>query len=182
MKAPEPSSTPAWFCLRAKPKHEHIAAAHLQQDEAVEVFLPRVKFRRATARGPKWFTEALFPGYLFARFELRLYLRRVQHARGVSGIVHFGEGWPSVPDAVIAELKSAIGDEAVRVIGDALLPGDEVTIASGAFHGLSAVVQTYLPARERVAVLLDFLGRQTLLQLPRESLVKAGDARKSALG
>ena len=62
-----------------------------------------------------------------------------------------------------------------------LAPGDEVSIASGAFRGLEAVVQSYLPSRERVAVLLDFLGRQTLVQLPQDALIKSGDARKSAL-
>jgi len=51
-----------WFCLRAQPKSEHIAAAHLKRMEGVKVFLPRVRFQRATRQGRVWVTEALFPG------------------------------------------------------------------------------------------------------------------------
>jgi hypothetical protein len=34
----------AWFCLRTQPKHEHIAAAHLQQNQ-VEVFFSAHPFQ-----------------------------------------------------------------------------------------------------------------------------------------
>ena len=37
--------------------------------------------------------------------------------------------------------------------------GDSVQIAEGAFQGLQAVVTQLLPAKERVKVLLEFLGR-----------------------
>ena len=60
-------ATAEWFCLRAQPKHEHIAAAHLQKVSEVEVFLPRVRFQRATRQGMAWVTEALFPNYFFSR-------------------------------------------------------------------------------------------------------------------
>ena len=93
-----PGRGPAWFCLRTQPKHEHIAAAHLKDDPDIEIYLPRIRFKRATRRGPVWFTEALFPNYLFARFDLAACLRRVCHARGVRGVVHFGERWPIVPE------------------------------------------------------------------------------------
>src|SRR3989449_7461124 len=132
MEKPEPSlpfppcGTPAWFCLRAQPKHEHIAAAHLKQEPDIEVYLPRIRFRRSTRQGPVWFTEALFPNYLFARFDLATCLRKVHHARGVSGVVHFGEHWPKIPDAVIEELRATVGAEQVHVVREELEPGDRV--------------------------------------------------------
>src|SRR5437867_9199724 len=88
-----PALSPAWFCLRAQPKHEHIAARHLRQMPGVEVFLPRIRFRRTTRRGAVWATEALFPNYLFARFDWHTSLRRVHHAPGVAGVIHFGDRW-----------------------------------------------------------------------------------------
>jgi transcriptional antiterminator RfaH len=45
-----------WFCLRSQPKHAQIAAGHLHKDAGMEVFLPRVRFRRATKRGRVWAT------------------------------------------------------------------------------------------------------------------------------
>jgi transcriptional antiterminator RfaH len=166
-----------WFCLKSQPKHEHIAAAHLRQNSAVEVFLPRIRFKRATRQGTVWVTEALFPGYLFARFDWQSTLRLVQHSRGVRGVVHFGERWPAIPDAVILELQQAVGATGLHTIPENLKPGDEVEITEGAMRGLRAVVTRVMPGRERITVLMEFLGRQTMIELPRHFLVKEGDER-----
>jgi transcriptional antiterminator RfaH len=176
-----PVGTTDWFCLRAQPKHESIAAAHLRKMSEVEVFLPRIRFRRATRQGAAWVTEALFPGYLFARFNWQASLRRVQSARGVSTVVHFGERWPTIDATAIEELRRAVGTNELCEASDQLVPGDEVEIASGAFRGLLAVVSGVLPGRERVAVLMDFLGRQTSIQLPASAVIKQGNERAKIL-
>src|SRR2546430_2657315 len=128
-----PSGRPAWFCLRTQPKHEHIAAAHLKREPGVEVYLPRIRFKRSTRRGPVWFTEALFPSYLFARFDLASGLRKFSQIRGVSGVVHFGNQWPAIPDAVIEELRASVGSDEVHVIHNEPQPGETVEISGGAF-------------------------------------------------
>jgi transcriptional antiterminator RfaH len=178
---PRDAATAAWFCLRSEPKHEHIAAACLAKEPEVEVYLPRIRFKRATRRGPVWFTEALFPGYLFARFVLAACLRRVSHARGVRGVVHFGGRWPVVPDSAIEELRLVLGGDRVHVIPEELQPGEAVRVAGGAFHGLRAVVTRVMPSRERVAVLLEFLGRQTTVELAQEALIREQDQRRLIL-
>lgn len=176
---PRTSHLSAWFCLRTQSKHEHIAAACLRADFAIETCLPRIRFRRPTRRGPVQFTEALFPNYLFARFNLSSQLLAVQNSHAVRGIVHFGGKWPSVPEATISGLRTSLGDSEVLVIPDQFEPGQLVEIAGGAFHGLSAVVLRVMPARERVAVLLDFLGRQTTVELAQDALVLPGLERIS---
>jgi transcriptional antiterminator RfaH len=170
-----------WFCLKSQPKHEHIAAAHLRQNSAVEVFLPRIRFKRATRHGTAWATEALFPGYLFARFDWQTSLRLVQHSRGVRGVVHFGERWPAIPEEIIRELQQSIGTTGLRIIPESFAPGDEVEITEGAMRGLRAIVTRVLPGRERIAVLMEFLGRQTMIELPRHFLIKEGDERAALL-
>lgn len=169
------TAAPAWYCVRSQPKHEHIAAGHLAGGVGVEVYLPRIRFRRATRRGPVWFNEPLFPAYLFARFDLVRQWRQVHHARGVRGVVHFGNQWPAIPEDAIRQLQLAVGVDAVRVLEPSLAPGDEVTIASGPFAGLLAVVSRVMPGRERVAVLLEFLGRQTSVELSGEWLIPPGN-------
>ena len=57
------------------------------------------------------------------------------------------------------------------------VPGDEVEIAEGAMRGLRAIVTRVLPGRERIAVLMEFLGRQTMVELPRHCLIKDGNER-----
>jgi transcriptional antiterminator RfaH len=175
-----PSQSPAsleWFCVRTQPKHEHIAAASLRQQLQLEVFLPRIRFKRLTRQGPAWTTEALFVNYLFARFDLTGVLRRVKHARGVQDVVHFGGHWPVIPETVIAELRTSMGEDELQVITNDFNPGETVEIAGGAFHGLQAVVTRVLPARQRVAVLLDFLGRQTSVEMDTAKLIRKDQRR-----
>jgi len=167
----------AWYCVRCHPKHEHIAAAFLQKEMDLEVFLPRIRFKRATRRGPVWFTEALFPTYLFARFDLAHHLRQIHHGRGVQGVVHFGDKWPVLPDEVIEALRVGLGPDQVHLVAEPFKAGEGVQVAVGAFAGLRAVVERVMPARDRVSVLLEFLGRQTSVEIPAAALVREEDPR-----
>jgi len=46
-----------------------------------------------------------------------------------------------------------------------------VTVGEGAFHGFNGIVLKVLPAKQRVQILLDFLGRTTLAEVDRKSLI-----------
>jgi len=144
------------------------------------VYLPRIRFQRSTRQGKVWVTEALFPNYLFARFEWQKSLRQVQAARGVAGVIHFGDRWPVIPAGIIQDLQQAVGDEAVHTITGGLQPGDEVEIAEGALRGLRAVVSRVMPGRERVAVLMEFLGRPAQIEMPEAALIREGGVRSRA--
>jgi transcriptional antiterminator RfaH len=167
----------AWFCVRSRPKREHITASYFREKIGIEVYLPRVRFKRPTLRGPKWFEEALFPTYLFARFNLLERFRQVHHGHGARGIVHFGKHWPTVPEALIFELRQTIADDQPHVLREDFQPGDAVIISGGPLHQLEAVVTRVMPGKMRVAVLLDFLGRQTMVELEADDLLSAGESR-----
>ena len=162
----------AWYCLRAKPKHEHIAAAHLRILQGVTVFCPRIRFQRATQRGLVWVTQAMFPGYLFARFELAEMHRQVSYAHGVSGIVRFADRYPTIDDDSLVQLQNHAGVAEIKELNHQLAQGDHVTIVEGAFAGLEAVVTQVLPAKERVKVLMDFLGRKTEAEVERSIVLR----------
>src|SRR5689334_10326639 len=98
------STAPMWFCLRTHPKHEHIAANTLRREAQVPCFAPRLRFKKATRRGAVWFVEAMFPGYLFAEFVYPALQRRVEHAVGIRGIVHFGDQIATVDSETILAL------------------------------------------------------------------------------
>jgi len=169
------SAESAWYCLRAQPKHEHIAAAHLRLLESVTVFCPRIRFKRATRQGLVWVTEAMFPGYLFARFQLSEMHRQVRYAHGVSGIVRFADRYPTIEEGALATLRDQTGDAEVKELSYELSQGDQVTIVNGVFSGLEAVVTQVLPAKERVRVLMDFLGRQIEAEVGRSSVLQEVD-------
>ena len=165
------SSQAAWYCLQAKHKHEHIAAAHLRELRGVIVFCPRLRFRRQTRTGLAWVTEPLFPGYLFANFDLGRMHRAVGYAHGVRSIVRFANRYPTVDEVIVAQLSEHVGEREIKVIDYEPLRGDNVKVAEGAFAGLDAVVTQILPARARVRVLMDFLGRKVETELKRSAVL-----------
>jgi transcriptional antiterminator RfaH len=166
----------AWFCLLSRRKHEYAAAAQLAERLAIKVFAPRIRFRLPTRNGARWATEALFPGYFFAKFG-RSQVRRVRHAPQVRGIVHFGNSWPIVPDDTIQELERWVGGGEIRVIAPAIASGDDVRIIEGTLHGFEAVVKEVMPARERVTILVDFLGRQTSVEINSGAILRNAEQR-----
>jgi len=171
-----------WYCLRSHPKREHFAAATLQPVPGVEVFCPRIRFRKVTRRGPVWFLEAMFPGYLFARFDYVHLHALVEHASGVSGILHFGKRVVAVGDDVMGSLRARFGNSGhipIIEIDPSIRVGDPVNIAEGAFSGLESVVTQVLSGKDRVRILIDFLGRQVEAELGKMSIVRLGSARET---
>jgi len=164
------SCDPAWYCVRTQPKHEHIASGGLQRKLGLEVFHPRLRLERATRRGVVRVTEPIFPCYIFVRCRLDEHLDEIRYVTGVSNLVHFGRRIPILPDEVIDELRQCFQAEEPLSAQDRLFPGAEVTVAEGAFLGFRGVVVRLMPARQRVQILLDFLGQTTVAEVERNSL------------
>ena len=53
-----------------------------------------------------------------------------------------------------------MGVQELKELAYAPSEGDNVTITAGAFAGLEAVITQVLPAKERVKLLMEFLGRK----------------------
>ncbi len=149
----------SWFCLTAQTKREHIAAACLRQAFELDAFCPRVRFRKHTNRGPVWFVESMFPGYLFARFDYASLHRRVKAKPGVRGFVQFGDRLALLPDKLIREMKARMGDDELVEINTRLEPGQNVQITQGPLQGLEALVTRLIEARDRVEILIEWMGR-----------------------
>lgn len=172
LEAVDDPSTVAWFCVRSQLKHEHIAAERLRQFDDVEVFHPRIRFKRPTKYGPALVTESLFPSYFFARFDWTESLSKVNYSPGVNEVVHFGTRWPTIPDACIQELRSVLGEKELHVVPTELEPGDTVRICGGTLHGMEAVISKVLSGQERVLLLMDFLGRQSTVEMNARCVIK----------
>src|SRR5258708_24840489 len=127
-----------WYCRRSKQKQEHIAAARLRRIKGVPVFFPRVRFKKGTRQGLVWVVEAMFPSYLFARFELAEMGRKVEYAHGVKGIVRFANRYPTIEEGVLIQLRAYVGVKEVKKLDYARSQGDRVRIGEGAFAGLES--------------------------------------------
>lgn len=156
---------PRWYCVRTQTKREHIAAKNLRQLEEVAVICPMLRYRKATRRGKIWWREAMFPGYVLVRFDLASHERAVTYAQGVRGLVRFGAIIPSVPEGFVTRLGEELcsGEDSEKELTLNLTPqievGEEVEVAHGPLQGMRGVVSEVLPGRERVRVLLEFLGQ-----------------------
>lgn len=162
--------SPVWYCARTKPKQEHIAAANVRKTLGLDVFLPRIQFRRSTIRGLVRAVEPVFPTYIFIHTVLGSKLDEIRYTSGISGLVHFGEMVPTVPDGTIAELKQCFEADEPVMVEDEIPAGSEVRVGSGAFAHLAGVVLRSMPARKRVQVLLEILGRPTLVEIDQNAV------------
>jgi transcriptional antiterminator RfaH len=159
---------PAWYCARTKPKHEHIATANLRRHLALPVFFPKIRLEKPTRRGLIRVIEPLFPCYVFLHCVVEEQVNEIQHVSGISRLVQFGHKYPQIADAIIEELQACFGLDDLIDVERRLAPGDEVTVAGGAFAGMSAQVLKCLPAKKRVQILLDILGRPTKVEVGSE--------------
>lgn len=159
-----------WYCVRSKPKKERTAANSLASLHGLEVFCPQIRFRRKTVRGPVWFQEAMFPGYLFARFDLYEMKRAVSYAPGVLTIPVFDDQYVPVPDAVIESLRNELDSEDLTDASAPLEVGEETTVLEGSMRGLKVKVIKLMPAQDRVAVLMEMLGTLVEAEFPVAAL------------
>jgi transcriptional antiterminator RfaH len=170
------STSPQWFCVRTQTKREHIAAKHLREMGEIEVFCPRIKYRKATRRGTIWWLEPLFPGYLLAKFNLQDMERAVTFSQGIRGLVRFGSQIPPVPENFVSALIQQVSQQSSEqtdliTLSPALTIGDEVEVASGPFQGMKGTIESITPAKERVKILLEFLGQTQPVNLDLFSIL-----------
>lgn len=160
-----------WYCVRAKPKQEGLATRLLRQELGLEVFCPKIRFKRARTTGVAWVQEAMFPGYLFVRFIYPQLYRRIASISGVAKTLSFG-GRPCVLDeSIIADLRLHVADgEIVEIISD-IKEGEEVKVIDGPFLGVRALVTRIMPAHDRVAILLSLLGQEREVEVSAGSLL-----------
>lgn len=160
-----------WFCLRTKRFCEHICGNTLQQELDLETFCPMIRYERARAGRKVWVSEALFPNYFFARFDFSDLGRRVLTVRGVRKVVSFGEIPHPVPEEVIHELRAAVNESGTIVVPAATRPGEMVRVLDGPFKGVRALVMRVMPARDRVAILLEILGTEREVEVPGSAVL-----------
>jgi transcriptional antiterminator RfaH len=145
-----------WYAVHTKPHQEDVAELNLQR-LGVETFFPRLKQDKVLRRRRQSVTGPLFPGYLFARFNLDTHYRAVNYAQGVRRMVTFGAAPVSVAEEVIDSIKSRACDGYVTMQPPSFKPGQVVRIHEGPLRGLEAVFEQEMSDHQRVVLLLQTL-------------------------
>lgn len=161
----------SWYCLRVMARREHIAALNLTKRTGVPVFSPRIKIQKKS-RGdvPVFATEALFPGYLFARFNYPSEVRYVASTPGVLGLVSFGGPPPSIENEIIDHLCAEVNRVAAAPTVPLFAEGAWVRIITGCFQGNEGRVLQTSTASTRVCVLLNLLGQDIRISMRGDQL------------
>lgn len=170
---------PGWYCFKALPKKEHIAAQLLARHLGLETLCPRIAYLKKTRRGKVRFVECLFPGYVFVNADLVEFYRGIRATQGIRDVVAFGGRIPEIPEVFIAELRARLDEENLKALPEPVIrPGQTVTITEGPFKEWNAIVTGELDGRQRVALLLDFLGRQMEIRIPASDVIVDTDTPK----
>lgn len=163
-----------WFVVYTQPNGEARALANLRR-QGFEAYLPRYRRRRSHARRVDTVERPLFPRYLFVALDLmRARWRPILSTFGVCDLVRTGDTPQKLPEGVIDEIRAG----EVAHTFDALDPlagataGAAVRILSGPFADLIGKLQAAAES-ERVTLLLDLLGREVRLRLPRDAVALA---------
>jgi transcriptional antiterminator RfaH len=165
---------PSWYVVQTHPHVETKAALHLER-QGYSIYLPRYLKRRRHARRTEIIHAPLFPSYLFVMIDMiRQRWRPIQSTIGVSRLICRGDEPAVLPDAVIDELQRR-HNEAGYVQLD-LRPkytrGDNIRIVEGAFAGCFGLYEG-MADHERVAILLDLLGRKVRVVLEGDAIQAA---------
>jgi transcriptional antiterminator RfaH len=165
--------SPSWYVIHTKPKQEQRAYVNLSA-WGVESFSPVVKEPVYNERTLKttYVKKALFPQYLFARFDASKLLHKIRFTRGVRNVVRFGGSPVPLDDEVIEYLKSRVDKDSKVKPLEELKPGDKVVIKHGPLKDLVGIFELNISARDRVSVLLEAVNYQGHILIERELVKK----------
>ncbi len=160
-----------WYAIQTKPNKEKEVEKRLT-DLTLEVFLPWMRTRRRVGSRHQWVLVPLFPSYLFCRLDLVESGKAARYSPGVKDFLKFGSHIAEVGPEIITALRDRCPEGVAQIEPLGVKPGELVRIKEGPFSGLEAIFERSLKGSERVAVLLEILGRQTRIVLPSETIGK----------
>jgi transcriptional antiterminator RfaH len=154
-----------WLVAYTKPRLELVALQNLER-QSFEVYLPRYKKFKNTEEGPVPVFEPMFPRYiLFRPSKAEQSIEAVRSTKGISHVVRFGFEPGVVSADMVATLKEFETSQNQATLQEMsnFKAGQKVKLKHVALGALEGLVQSV--SSKRVAVLLEILGRPTLVQL-----------------
>jgi transcriptional antiterminator RfaH len=162
-----------WYVVQTQPHAEAKAAAHLERQD-FQTYLPRYLRRRRHARRIDTIAAPLFPGYLFVAVDVaRQRWRCIRSTIGVRRLVCNGDEPTPMPDTVVEELRARENGGLIDLpIRPPCALGGKVRVLDGVFASCMGLFEG-MSDSERVAVLLDLLGRKVRILLRRDAVAAA---------
>jgi transcription antitermination factor NusG len=138
-----------WFALTVTPKLTEQVLTALAR-KGYECFTPWQRLTSSTRGGRQERRVLAFPGYVFARMDIRLRYPALV-TPGVRGIVGYGRQPAAIDDAEIDSLLRVLSSGMPAEAVPAMRSGDQIVLSEGPLAGLTGVLAR-IKNRDRVLV------------------------------
>lgn len=165
------SSGKCWYVVHTQPHNETRADVNLRR-QGYATYLPRYQRNRRHARRTEAVIRPLFPRYLFVMLDVaRDQWRAIQSTFGVSHLLVAGDEPLAVPAGVVDEIMARESSNGLVKLGlpQGISIGSRVRLIDGLFAETEGVVER-IADNQRVAVLLQLLGRQVRVHVPAANI------------
>jgi transcriptional antiterminator RfaH len=163
-----------WYVAQTRHLSE-ARAAHELEAQGMTVFLPRYLKRHSHARKVTWKPAPLFPGYLFVSFDPAI--QRWRSINGTLGVARLGasnDGPAALAPGIVEKLMARRNSAGYIALPQRPVfhPGEPVRITHGSFENSLGLFEDFTD-QDRVAVLLELLGRKVRVVLEEDMIEKA---------
>jgi transcriptional antiterminator RfaH len=168
-KIAPPRSSPHWYVVQTRHLSE-ARAAHELEAQGFNVFLPRFLKRRSHARKVTW-----APAPLFVSLDPAVQRwRSVNGTHGVVRLVSGDDGPAPIASSIVEELMARRDGNGYIALPQRPVfdPGEAVRIVYGSFENAMGLFEDFTD-QDRVAVLLELLGRKVRVVLDEGMIEKA---------
>lgn len=160
----EPHLDTHWYAVQTRPRHEKVAANHLQIF-GIQTFLPLCPQIRSWSDRKKIIDFPLFPGYLFVAIPWFSQARaRVFEASGAIGFVGPRNRATPIPPEQIEALRCLTGARAEYRPHHYVNVGQRVRIRGGALQGLQGILVS-ISNDQSLIVSVDLIRRSVAIHL-----------------
>ena len=159
-----PNNANKWYAIKVRTSSEERIAVALER-KGYELFLPTyIESRRYSDRIKK-VKSALFPGYLFGRFDIHGRLPILQ-SEGVERIVGVGQVAQPISDGEIQAIRTVDASGINAEPWPYLRAGDRVMVQFGALTGVSGEL-VQCKANHRLVLSIHLLQRSISVEMDR---------------
>ena len=135
-------------------------------NQKFDYYLPKIITKKINSN-PK--VEMLFPGYIFINTSFINY-SALKYTMGIKNIIKFGDNISCISNEEIEAMQMAEETSKIYPVASQIQIGQDAMIAKGSLAG-SVVKVCSLPSKERVDILLSFLGSLRRVTIPEKDLI-----------
>jgi transcription antitermination factor NusG len=156
-----------WYGIRTRTNYEKLAATVLES-KGYQQFLPVYRFRRRWSDRVVESEKALFPGYVFCRFDANNRLP-IMTTPGVMSVIGFGNEPAPLNESEIEAVHAVMNSGLAAKPCPFLREGQRVRFRRGSLEGVEGIL-VKKESEWRLVVSIEMLQRSVAVEVDREAV------------